>query len=147
MFKARASTDTSRALDFLGKSIPSEKCTSDCGSSTLIPGKTGTAAVCDRSCSPSEFGPRFDGLNCGAGDPEQYGENCRMCYENLDEAKKAEVELAQGGVRSPSFPPKHVVMCDTLLPPPTSACSNKCMRKVDTVRFADDTGERERGGG
>lgn len=149
MFKARATTDTSRALELLGKSMPSEKCTSACGSSTLIPGETGTAAVCDRSCSPSEYGPRFDGLNCGAGDPEQYGENCRMCYEDLDEAIEAEARLAQGNaVRRPNLSQKHVIMCDTLLPPPTSVCSTKCMRKVDTVRFTDNAcALLEKGGG
>lgn len=135
MFNVRAARDTSRALELLGRSKPIDKCTAACGSSTSISSEVGVATVCDRSCRPGEYGPRFGGLNCGAGDPERFGEECRMCYNNLTVAKEAEAQLAQkNAVRRVGFAQEHVIMCQTLLPPPTSACSSKCMKKADTVR-------------
>ena len=144
MFEIRAALDTSRAHEFVGESKPADQCTSACGPSTqmLVPEGTltqmlapeGTSTVCDRSCFPGENGPRFSGLNCGAGDPEKLGGNCRLCYKDPVEAGKREAELSQRNVvRDVNMPQEHVIMCDTLLPPQTSACSSKCLKKVDTV--------------
>lgn len=94
MYKDVPTSDTPRALDLLGRNMSSEKCTTTCGSSASISNKGGVATVCDRSCSPGEHGPRFGGLNCGAGDAKQFGGNCRMCYTDITEAKNAEEELA-----------------------------------------------------
>lgn len=136
MFKAHATSDKSRALELLGRNMPSDKCTISCESSASILSEAGVATVCDRSCSPGEYGPRFGGLNCGAGDAKQFGENCRMCYEDLAKAKRAEEELIQmNALHRVGTAHKHVIMCKTLLPPPTPACSSKCTKKVDTVRF------------
>lgn len=135
MFKARASSDTSRALDLLGTNMPIDKCTAACGSYTSISSEVGMATVCDRSCSPGKDGPRFGGLNCGAGNPEQFGRECRMCYNDLTKGREAEAHLVQkNAVRGAGFVQEHVIMCETLLPPSTLACISKCTKKVDTVR-------------
>lgn len=137
MSKAKATSNTSHALELLGGNISSDKCTRSCGSS--VSRKRGTATVCDRSCSPGEHGPRFAGLNCGAGNTEKFGENCRVCYNDLGKAKEAEEKLAQrNALRGMGLTQEHVIMCETLLPPPTSACNSKCTMDVDTVRFAED---------
>lgn len=134
MSKAKATINTSHALELLGKNMPSDKCTAACGGSSVS--RMGwTASVCDRSCSTGEHGPRFAGLNCGAGDTLKFGENCRVCYNDLAKAKEVEEELAQrNALREMELTQEHVIMCETLLPPPTSACDSKCMMEVDTVR-------------
>ena len=63
-----------------------------------------------------------------------------MEQEKEEEEKRLEQRgqrrRAKGG-RSP----RHVIMCDTMLPPPSPACTSKCHTKSDTVRRG-----RERGG-
>lgn len=137
MFKADVTSNTSHALELLGGNMPNDNCTRTCGSSASR--NEWTATVCDRSCSPGEHGPRFGGLNCGAGDTKEFGENCRTCYNDLAKAKEAEEQLVQrNALRGVGLTQEHVIMCETLLPPPTSACNSKCTREVDTVRFAGD---------
>eukprot|EP00903_Cladosiphon_okamuranus_P008170 g7869.t1 len=234
MFKAVGAAPVgSTALALSRSNRANEGCTSLCGipSSRAVQtvsdgeGRKSSAAtfgistVCDRSCyADSERGPRFGGHLCGAGNTTQFGAHCRTCYNDLEEARAAEILLAeqerielerraeeaqfQNGerralrvfevnrhigrddegdeekgygegvvnagaakhgegmekdedwrVREPSRGVKrseehdhavddnmiaerrrHVIMCDTLMPPPASPdCSLKCQKKDDTV--------------
>ena len=218
MFKAAGAAQASPAL-LLGESNRSaEKCTPSCGN----PATLATSAVCDSSCyTGGEAGARFAGHLCGAGNASEFGEHCRTCYNDLDEARAAEVllaeeerveverrtveyqlengqehdkraralrvlkegrdvetgrreeglrggggggggeagenqlgEAARRGLREAARGTKraqghggdvgaddmmaarrrHVIMCDTLMPPPAaSGCSIKCQKKDDTV--------------
>lgn len=133
----------------------SDKCKAACGGGeteglTVAFEVGGTSAVCDRTCAPgSNNGARFGGFMCGAGDAEKYGSHCRLCYTDVDEArthenlllderaaadKEKEVEKEKE-VTDYGKAWKHVVMCDTLLPPPPVVCGAKCAMKVDTVRI------------
>eukprot|EP00752_Nemacystus_decipiens_P017576 g15749.t1 len=88
---------TSPALRLLGESNrPAERCNAPCGGA----GQGGTAAgmstVCDRSCyAEGEWGARFGGHGCGAGDAAEYGAHCRACYTDPEAARAAENRLAE----------------------------------------------------
>lgn len=154
MFSAHAAIDTSPALRLVGRSDDPEAdgCEPACGSLDARPSTSGTSTVCDRSCyGGGENGARFGGFMCGAGDEGRYGRHCRICYVDVDEARQAEEkirsELSLTGVdgsghrglrgedsdKEAGIGVKHVVMCDTMLPPPALECTDKCARKVDTV--------------
>lgn len=111
------------------------QCKEACGRPNYELSLVGTSTVCDRTCDAPGSSGRFEGLLCGAGDAEEFGIHCRLCYTDVAEARKAEEALrsdnrtAETGVRG-----KHVIMCDTLRPPQAAVCSEKCARKVDTVR-------------
>ncbi|CAB1106307.1 unnamed protein product [Ectocarpus sp. CCAP 1310/34] len=109
-------------------------CTGACGSEHSGKVGTGASTFCDESCSTgwSPAGPRLGGHNCGAGDPSQYGSNCRLCYTNEDEALAADRTLASLST-DPSTPDAHVVMCDTTQPPQASRCTTACQDMTDTV--------------
>ena len=108
MFKARgAAPAVSPALRLLGESNrPAERCKATCGAkSRRVPGGggggggdalPGTGTVCDRSCyAAGERGARFGGHLCGAGDVAGYGAHCRVCYNDLEEARAAEEALLE----------------------------------------------------
>lgn len=114
MFHAHgAGPAVSPALRLAGESNrPAERCTASCGAprSLAVPssatGKatTGTASVCDRSCYAGSGGEngengensaRFGGHLCGAGDAAEFGEHCRTCFDDLEEARAAEERLAE----------------------------------------------------
>lgn len=114
-------------------------CSSACGS-RWSPRDVGTAAVnpavssvCDPSCVPGSEGYRFDGFMCGAGDPARFGKSCRTCYTSEAEAAKVERILRKKEVDG-QIHGKHVIMCNTMRPPPAAKCDPKCAMKTDTVR-------------
>lgn len=91
----------------------------------------GTSTVCDTTCSVENA--RFDGFLCGAGDVTKYGDMCRMCYVNRNEALKADRLLRPSGDGSNDSEARHVIMCDTLRPPEASECSDECTLRKNTV--------------
>lgn len=86
----------------------------------------GTSTFCDPTCTAA-LDSRFGGYLCGAGDSERFGATCRMCYMDVEEARKAERTLSDSDGL-------HVVMCDTQRPPAALECGDKCGIKKDTVR-------------
>ena len=89
---------------------------------------------------------RFGGYLCGAGNATLYGESCRTCFTDLHEAQEVERRLRLGeavGMNDIDSEDAlddlaeergmHVVMCDTLKPPPSPSCTRKCHVKTDTV--------------
>lgn len=109
-------------------------CNSACGTPNEALFLHGTSTTCDRTCHAGKSGSRFDGLFCGAGDPEKFGPSCRLCFTNAVEARKAELELRRENHTKDTFGrDRHVVMCDTLRPPEAVDCEAKCAMKTDTV--------------
>ena len=110
---------------------PSPKCNAACGDVTVgLP--VGTATVCDDTCAGESA--RFGGFLCGAGDSDKFGYMCRLCYVDVEEARREEQSLAR--MRSDingEHEASHVIMCDTMRPPEAAECSDKCARKKDTV--------------
>lgn len=107
-------------------------CHSACGSEDYAGLPVGTATVCDDTCSGEST--RFGGFLCGAGDSDRFGSMCRLCYVDVEEARKREQSLALA--RSPGEGQQensHVIMCDTMRPPEASDCSDECGIKKDTV--------------
>lgn len=233
MFNAPGAVRVASPALLLGESgQPAKRCKPSCGTlgSSALKAETGvkttsadegtspagagalrTSTICDRSCdADAERGPRFGGHLCGAGNVSLYGEHCRTCYNDLEEARAAENLLAEeeriefkrrradkiwrsgkeqkkrrvlrrGGIgweeregvggeesegqrggdvgeekplerggedggedddddddvddeNTMAERQRHVIMCDTLVPPPaTSGCSLKCQKKDDTV--------------
>ncbi|CAM9733800.1 unnamed protein product, partial [Laminaria digitata] len=143
MFQAKGAADASlvqslRASPSQG-GVAVDGCTAFCGM-----GGTGASTVCDRSCRGGvNLRARFGGWMCGAGDAAEYGPHCRTCFTDVEEALAAEEEneevekmLEMGGQRGRGQgrrSPHRVIMCDTLLPPPSPACTSKCHMKSDTV--------------
>lgn len=141
MFKAAAAVgDVSKAL-VLGHGpgvTPGTYCKEACGMSAdpMFAAHGSMSTVCDRTCDPGLGGARFGGFMCGAGDPQKYGDHCRVCYLDVDEARRADSLIRNGdhaGVGKAAADSQHVVMCDTLLPAPPAVCSAKCAMKDDTV--------------
>lgn len=98
-------------------------CGHDGGDGGILP--AGASTFCDPTCTA--FGSRFGGYLCGAGDSARFGAACRMCYADVEEARKAERMLSDADGL-------HVVMCDTQRPPAASECSDRCRLNKDTVR-------------
>ncbi|CAM9390650.1 unnamed protein product [Choristocarpus tenellus] len=132
-------------------SINGEQCTSLCGSrqQSLPPG---ASTVCDSSCFPSGGEvPRFGGYLCGADDAPKYGQGCRLCYTDLEEAQTAEEALREkrardmkGRVEKDCEEGHHVIMCDTLAPPPARSCHTDCIterKAVCDMRCKDEPSE------
>ena len=95
-------------------------CASPCGGvGAGLP--IGASTVCDTTCAE---GGRFGGYLCGAGNSIKFGAVCRLCFTDVAEARKVENRLKDG---------KHVIMCDTMRPPPAVDCSDECSIKTDTV--------------
>lgn len=78
------------------------------------------------------------------GAPEEYGNHCRLCYNDRDAALRADRDLAEqskvaaGGEVLPNVANegragKHVIMCDTKRPPEALDCSSECTQATDTV--------------
>ncbi|CAM9592837.1 unnamed protein product, partial [Choristocarpus tenellus] len=118
-----------------GKSNVEGDCTRFCGGSShgILP--KGTSTVCDPSCSRGggKLLPRFGGYMCGGGDEFKYGKGCRICYTDLQEAQRADMALrdrSMHGVDRKSneacYEQPHVIMCNTLLPPPAKNCDKEC---------------------
>lgn len=144
MFRARGAADASpvqrlRAPQNQGGELV-DGCTASCG----VEG-AGVSTVCDRSCSGgANSRARFGGWMCGAGDVGEYGPHCRACFNDVQvalavekEKEEEEKRLERGGQRGRGQggrSPRRVIMCDTLLPPPSPACTPKCHIKSDTVR-------------
>lgn len=124
----KKATATGRRL-----SAHSSVCQAACGSQDAAGLPVGTSTVCDNTCT-GDSSARFGGFLCGAGDSERFGSMCRLCYVDVEEARKQEQSLALerssvGGEQVAS----HVIMCDTMRPPEASDCSDKCGLKKDTV--------------
>ncbi|CAM9382971.1 unnamed protein product [Choristocarpus tenellus] len=128
-----------------------EQCTSLCGSRHQ-PLPPGLSTVCDSSCFPrGGEDPRFGGYLCGAGDATRYGDGCRLCYTDLDEAQTADEALREHrirdtreGLQEDCEEGRHVIMCDTLAPPPARGCHSDCTQETKTVcdmRCRDDFSE------
>lgn len=111
-------------------------CLPACGSRTVMVEGDVVSTVCDATCvndHPS-MGIRFDGHNCGAGDPSKYGESCRLCFKDQRVALLEDIVLAaSNGISWASH--VHVIMCDTQRPPEAMDCSRICMDGVNTVRI------------
>lgn len=75
--------------------------------------------MCDATC-----GIAGRGYLCGAGDSAKFGGMCRVCFTDEDVAREAQRKTSGS---------RHVVMCDTMRPPPAAECSNACGLKKDTV--------------
>lgn len=105
-------------------------CNSACG--TVVTGLPyGTSTICDPSCSHAEN--RFGGFLCDAGYGGKYGAICRLCYVDKDEAIKTERHLRELYNDGSESEPKHVIMCDTMRPPPAPQCSVECEMKRNTI--------------
>lgn len=107
-------------------------CHTACGGEDIVGLPVGTSTVCDDTCAGESA--RYGGFLCGAGDSDKYGPMCRLCYNDVDEARKKEQSLIQAipsvdGEEEAS----HVIMCDTMRPPEASDCSDTCGPKKDTV--------------
>ena len=85
----------------------------------------GASTVCDSTCSE---GGRFGGYLCGAGDTVKFGPMCRLCFNDIKEARQAESRLMDG---------KHVIMCDTMRPPAADDCSDECALETNTVSLPE----------
>lgn len=106
-------------------------CSSACGNQDtqgLAP--LGTSTVCDKTCA---IGAPYDDYLCGAGNPEKFGSMCRLCYTDVDEARKVELDLQVDSVDG-NETKKHVIMCDTMQPPELDDCTDECARSEDAVR-------------
>ena len=112
--------------------VPSAVCNAACGSADITGLPVGTSTVCDDTCTAESS--RFGGFLCGASDAEKFGYMCRLCYVDVEVARREEQSLAltrsdlEGEQEAP-----HVIMCDTMRPPEAAECSDKCGRKKDTV--------------
>lgn len=75
-----------------------------------------------------------------------FGESCRTCYTDVHAAREVERRLRLGetvglsDIESEDVYDdrreeggRHVVMCDTLRPPPSPDCTRQCRVKIDTV--------------
>lgn len=94
------------------------------------------SSVCDSTClggGESFTGARFNGHNCGAGDPAKYGKACRLCYDDQEDAINADDALATEAADS-SEHDAHVIMCSTKRPPDAINCPRECITDVNTVR-------------
>lgn len=113
-------------------------CKASCGTNVLA--IDGASTVCDETCdSTGRYGARFDGLFCGVGDPDTYGTHCRLCYNDLDAARRQELAMINDNRTDANSHAQHVIMCDSLRPPEAADCSPKCAMKLDTVSlFAYD---------
>lgn len=111
-------------------------CNTACGSSDTAGLPAGTSTVCDNTCGGETA--RFGGFLCGAGDSDRFGFMCRLCYNDIDEARKEEqsLALARSSVEGEQVA-SHVIMCDTMRPPEAADCSDKCGLKKDTVSGRD----------
>ena len=110
-------------------------CLPACGSQTNMAESDDVSTVCDDTCVNGHpwMGIRFDGHNCGAGDPSKYGESCRLCFKDQGVALLEDVVLAaSNGITWASN--VHVIMCDTKRPPEAMDCSRECTDNVNTVR-------------
>ena len=118
----RATATTRRSLRVKADERKELACTTACGKvGAGLP--VGASTVCDVTCAE---GGRFDGYLCGAGSSIKFGAMCRLCFNDVEEARKAESRLKNG---------KHVIMCDTMRPPAAVDCSDECTIKKDTVRM------------
>ena len=79
--------------------------------------------MCDATC-----GTAGRGYLCGAGDSVRFGGMCRVCFTDEDVAREAQRKTSGG---------KHVVMCDTMRPPPAAECTHACGLKKDTVEYLE----------
>ena len=111
---------------------PGAACNAACGSTDTAGLPAGAATVCDDTCAGDSG--RFGGFLCGAGDSERFGYMCRLCYVDIEEARREEqlLALARSDVKVEQEA-AHVIMCDTMRPPEAAECSDKCGRKKDTV--------------
>lgn len=89
--------------------------------------------VYDETCANGEE-QRWNGFNCKA--------SCRLCYVKGEEraAREADVALAarhaaqvQRGEISGCYMVPHVIMCDTLMPPPAEECNPECAYEQDSI--------------
>ena len=107
-------------------------CNAACGSEDAAGLPVGTSTVCDDTCAG--ISARFGGFLCGAGDEDRFGSMCRLCFVDVEEARRQEQSLAltrsdiENGEEA-----SHIIMCETMRPPEAAECSDKCGRKKDTV--------------
>lgn len=137
------SSDGGGSVSNIGRKVQSGEgpadspdCTSACGLPDQPGIQPGMSTFCDSTCLPgwSSTGPRFGGHSCGANDASRFGNSCRLCYTNREEALAEDQELAAVRQMRPSVG-THVVMCSTGDPPPASECPEECMKSPDTVSF------------
>eukprot|EP00903_Cladosiphon_okamuranus_P005533 g5510.t1 len=134
-----AAAAAAESLALTGSSVAATTavgCRLECGSAASGGGGGGggPSTVCDpEGCSAIQPW-RVGGKDCGAGDKERYGSDCRRCYVDIDEALEAERVLErQARQAGEETGRQHVIMCDTLRPPQSTNCSVKCATKTDTV--------------
>lgn len=107
-------------------------CKAPCGTNVLA--IDGASTACDDTCDlTGRYGARFDGLFCGVGDPDTFGAHCRLCYHDLDAARRQELAMINDNRTDANSHAQHVIMCDSLRPPEAADCSAKCAMKLDTV--------------
>lgn len=141
-----------------GADQPAVACSNRCGVGKYNGGvlPVGTSTVCDATCAAGDVGDAtFSGLLCGAGDPKRFGNSCRLCYVDVEEARAAERRALRKssssffGAAGHMQPQQQVVMCDTMRPPEVERseedqgrrgdnesallCSDKCSGR-NTVR-------------
>lgn len=95
-------------------------CEAACGEPSEGVFPAGVSTVCDATCDIAGRG-----YLCGAGDSSRFGGMCRVCFTDEDVARKAQRKTSGG---------RHVVMCDTMRPPPAAECTDTCGLKKDTVK-------------
>ena len=128
--RGRKQTLSGRRFSEDAKTPPT--CNAACGSEGAPGLPVGTSTVCDDTCAGEST--RFGGFLCGADDPDRFGSMCRICFVDVEEARRQEQSMSlgwsdiEGGEEA-----SHVVMCDTMRPPEAAECSDKCGRKKDTV--------------
>ena len=111
---------------------PPPACNAACGSGDAAVLPVGTSTVCDDTCAGES--PRFGGFGCGAGHSDTFGSMCRLCFVDVEEARRHEQSLAlMRADLEEGQEASHVIMCDTMRPPEAAECSGKCGRKKDTV--------------
>ncbi|CAM9858332.1 unnamed protein product, partial [Choristocarpus tenellus] len=123
-------------------SVSESECTQFCGGSVHGPLPKGTSTTCDPSCSRGggKLLPRFGGYMCGVGDRAKYGKDCRLCFTDIEEAQKEEMVLwhrsmqnMDRGSNNTCHERQHVIMCDTLSPPPAKECDWECTSDGDAI--------------
>ncbi|CAM9462251.1 unnamed protein product, partial [Choristocarpus tenellus] len=144
MISAATLVEEGHPLDTLERRISTPPLGSNARQSAVVDRRTfplGVSTVCDSSClARGEELPRFGGYLCGDGDTLKYGESCRLCYTDLEEAQIAEEELRESRTRDAAekmeedcVEGRHVIMCDTLAPPPARGCHSDCTTESEAV--------------
>ena len=115
-------------------------CTRSCGPDGDTSGlPEGTSTVCDNRCGNDRAG--FSSFFCGAGNSNKYGSMCRLCFQDEDEARHVQHNLAKD-----ESDPRHgrVIMCYSMRPPESEGCTSDCLSKTYTVRCRKTPNDFER---